>query len=226
VNVLVVEDERRLGQALRRGLSSEGFAVDLALDGSEGLWLATERSYDLILLDIMLPGINGYKVCAQLRAEGNWTPILMLTAKDGEYDEAEALDTGADDYLSKPFSYVVLLARIRSLLRRRLGERPAVLSCGSLSMDPASRRCRRGAQEIALTAREWHILAHLMRHQEQVVSKQEIIEHVWDFGFDGAPNVLEVHISALRRKVDAPFDLRSIRTVRGAGYVLVADGDS
>ncbi len=220
--MLVVEDEKRLALALRRGLKSEGFAVDVAFDGTEGHWLASEQHYDLIVLDIMLPGINGYQLCARLRDAGNWTPILMLTAKDGEYDEAEALDTGADDFLSKPFSYVVLVARLRALLRRGAIERPAVLRCGDLAVDPAARRCSRGSREIALTAKELSVLEYLMRRAGQVVTKTDMLQHVWDFAFDGEANVVEVHVSALRRKIDAPFGRQSIQTVRGAGYKLVA----
>ncbi len=225
MKVLVVEDEKRLAAALKRGLESEGFAVDVALDGLEGRWLASERAYDVIVLDIMLPGVNGYQLCAHLRENGNWTPILMLTAKDGEYDEAEALDTGADDFLSKPFSYVVLVARLRALLRRGAAERPTVLRCGDLSADPSSRRCARGPQQIDLTAKEFNVLEYLMRRAGQVVTKSEMLSHLWDFTFDGDPNVIEVHVSALRRKVDSPFGRKSIVTVRGAGYKLVPDGN-
>ena len=220
----MVEDEKRLAAALKRGLESEGLAVDVALDGLEGQWLASEQTYDVIVLDIMLPGINGYQLCARLRECGNWTPILMLTAKDGEYDEAEALDTGADDFLSKPFSYVVLLARLRALLRRGTAERPVVIRCGDLSVDPSSRRCARGSAEIELTAKEFSVLEYLMRRAGQVVTKSEVLAHVWDFGFDGDPNVIEVHVSALRRKIDGPFGRHSIQTVRGAGYKMVPDG--
>lgn len=225
MRVLVVEDEKRLAAALKGGLQGEGFAVDVALDGEQGQWLAIEQPYDVIVLDIMLPRINGFQVCATLRERGIWTPILMLTAKDGEYDEAEALDTGADDFLSKPFSYVVLLARLRALLRRGKGQRPVVMSCGDLWVDPATRRCGRGLVEVDLTAREFSILEYLMRRTEAVVSKPEILEHVWDFGFDGDANVVEVHISALRRKLDVPFGRQSIQTRRGAGYRLVASGE-
>lgn len=225
MRVLVVEDEKRLAAALKRGLEGEGFAVDVALDGQDGRWLATEHQYDAIVMDIMLPRINGYRLCAELREEGNWTPILMLTAKDGEHDEAEALDTGADDFLSKPFSYVVLLARLRALVRRGVVQRPAVLRCGDLSVDPASHRCLRGSIQLDLTAREFSVLEYLIRRAGQVVSKAEILEHVWDFGFDGDSNVVEVHVSALRRKVDQPFSARSIQTVRGVGYKLEA-GDA
>ncbi|APU44116.1 response regulator transcription factor [Streptomyces sp. TN58] len=224
MRVLVVEDERRLAVALQRGLQSEGFSVDLAHDGPQGLWMATEHHYDLIVLDIMLPGLNGYRVCAKLRAAGNESGILMLTAKDGEYDEAEALDTGADDFLSKPFSYLVLVARLRALGRRTGGRRPQVLRFGDLLIDPARRTCSRGATEIRLTAREFAILEYLGRRSGEVVSKRDILEQVWDAAFDGDPNVVEVHVSAVRRKVDAPFGRAALETVRGAGYRLAADG--
>ncbi|KRV49437.1 two-component system response regulator [Wenjunlia vitaminophila] len=224
MRLLIVEDERRLATALARGLAAEGFAVDVTHDGAEGLRLATGRDYDLVLLDIMLPGLNGYRVCAALRAAGVETPVLMLTAKDGEYDEAEGLDTGADDYLTKPFSYVVLLARVRALLRRRTRGAAPVLRVGDLTLDPAARRCLRGTQEVSLTAKEFAVLEHLAVRAGQVVSKADILEHVWDFAYDGDPNIVEVYVSALRRKMDAPFGRRSITTVRGAGYRLVADG--
>lgn len=220
----MVEDEKRLAAALKRGLEQEGFAVDVALDGTHGDWMASENSYDAILLDIMLPGVNGYQLCARLRERGDWAPILMLTAKDGEYDEAEALDTGADDYLSKPFSFVVLVARLRALLRRGAAARPVVLRCGELTLDPATRRCARGGTPIELTAREFAVLEYLMRRAGQVVTKTEIIDHVWDFGFDGDANVVEVHLSALRRKVDKPFGAASIETLRGSGYRMAAPG--
>jgi DNA-binding response OmpR family regulator len=223
MRVLVVEDEKRLAAALRRGLVSEGFAVDVALDGTQGEWMATAQVYDAIVLDIMLPGVNGYQLCGRLREQGTWTPILMLTAKDGEYDEAEALDTGADDFLSKPFSYVVLVARLRALVRRGSAARPAVLACGDLVLDPASRRCSRGGTPVELTARELAVAEYLLRHAGDVVSKAEILDHVWDFAFDGDPNVVEVHVSALRRKLDRAFGRASIETVRGAGYRLVDD---
>ncbi|MFE5208457.1 response regulator [Streptomyces sp. NPDC056600] len=224
MRLLIVEDERRLAAALRRGLAAEGFAVDVAHDGVEGLHLAQEHPYDLIVLDIMLPGMNGYRVCSALRASGDERPILMLTAKDGEYDEAEGLDTGADDYLTKPFSYVVLLARIRALLRRRTRGGVPVLRIGDLEVDPGAQRVRRGEQEIALTAREFAVLEQLALRAGEVVSKSEILEHVWDFAYDGDPNIVEVYVSTLRRKIDAPFGVRSIITVRGAGYRLERDG--
>jgi DNA-binding response OmpR family regulator len=220
VRILVVEDEVRLAELLRDGLAREGFAVDLAHDGHEGLWLATEQPYDVIVLDVMLPGLNGYALCARLREAGNWTPILMLTAKDGEYDEAEALDTGADDYLSKPFSYVVLLARLRALVRRGTRERPAVLTVGDLRIDPAGLRCSRGDVQIALTPKEFAILHCLARRAGEVVAKSELLARAWDFAFDGDSNVVEVYISALRRKIDRPFGRTTLTTVRGAGYRL------
>ncbi|MFC5745900.1 response regulator transcription factor [Actinomadura rugatobispora] len=225
MRLLIVEDEKRLAASLAGGLAAEGFAVEVAHDGRTGLDRALERGYDLIVLDIMLPGLNGYRVCAELRAAGDETPILMLTAKDGEYDEAEGLDTGADDYLTKPFSYVVLLARIRALLRRRSrgGAVPSIL-LGDLTVDPAARRARRGDEEVELTAKEFAVLEHLAVNAGQVVSKAQIMEHVWDFAYDGDPNIVEVYVSALRRKIDAPFGRRSIVTVRGAGYRLATDG--
>ncbi len=224
MRVLVVEDEKRLAAGLKKGLEAEGFATDVALTGTDGLWFAREHPYDAIVLDIMLPGMNGYKLCATLREEANWTPILMLTAKDGELDEAEALDTGADDYLTKPFSYVVLVARLRALMRRGAHERPAVLSAGDLSFDPGARRARRGEDEVTLTAREMALLEFLLRRKGEVASKREIIEHVWDYDFEGDPNIVEVYIGHLRAKLDRPYGRRSIQTVRGVGYRLDADG--
>ena len=218
--VLVVEDEKRVATAIKRGLEAEGFAVDVVLDGVSGLWMARENSYDVIVLDVMLPGSNGYQVCGTLREEGNWTPILMLTAKTGEYDEAEALDTGADDFLSKPFSYVVLVARLRSLLRRGARERPVELSVAGLRLDPAGRRVWRGDQEIRLTAREFAVLEYLVRRADEVVTKTEILGAVWDFEFEGDPNNVEVYVRRIRSKIDEPFGTATIETIRGAGYRL------
>jgi DNA-binding response OmpR family regulator len=224
VRVLVVEDERRLAAAVRRGLSAEGFAVDIAYDGEDGLHSAREGDYDAVVLDLMLPKISGYRVCQQLRAEKNWVPILILSAKDGEYDQADGLDLGADDYLTKPFSYVVLAARLRALLRRGAVPRPAELLAGDLSLDPASRRVRRGQTEIALTAREFSLLEYLIRRAGQVVSKTQLLEHVWD-SYDSVDlNVVEVYAGYLRRKIDTPFGRQALQTVRGAGYRLAADG--
>ncbi|MGW7198872.1 response regulator transcription factor [Streptomyces chryseus] len=219
MRLLIVEDERRLAVALAKGLTAEGFAVDVVHDGLEGLHRAGEGAYDLVLLDIMLPGMNGYRVCAALRAAGHDVPILMLTAKDGEYDEAEGLDTGADDYLTKPFSYVVLVARVKALLRRRAGAGASpVVVVGDLRVDTASRRVHAGEDEVVLTAKEFAVLEQFAVRAGEVVSKAQILEHVWDFAYDGDPNIVEVYVSALRRKLGAP----RIQTVRGAGYRLVA----
>ncbi|MFC9328516.1 response regulator transcription factor [Kitasatospora sp. NPDC057015] len=223
MRVLVVEDERRLAVALRRGLETEGFRVDVAHDGLEGLRLADQQAYDVIVLDIMLPGLDGYRVCARLRAAGSQAGILMLTAKDGEWDEAEALDTGADDFLSKPFSFLVLVARLRALGRRIGRGRPSVLVLGDLVIDSDARTCSRAGVPTHLTAREFDILEHLALRAGAVVSKREILDQVWDVG-DGDPNVVEVHVSALRRKIDTPFGRSSVQTMRGAGYRLAADG--
>jgi two-component system OmpR family response regulator len=223
MRVLVVEDEAALAEGVRRGLEAEGFATDVAANGVDGLWMAAEHPYDVIVLDILLPGMNGYKVCAELRAAGVWTPILMLTAKDGELDEAEALDTGADDYVTKPFSYVALVARLRALIRRGASERPAVLATGDLRLDPAARRAWRGDVALTLTARELALLEYLLRSDGAVRSKTDIVDHVWDRSFDGDLNIVEVYVGHLRAKIDRPFGRASIETVRGAGYRVVAD---
>jgi len=224
MRILVVEDETRLAEGLRRGLEAEGFAVDVAATGTDGLWLAREQDYSVILLDIMLPGISGYRICETLRAEKNWTPILMLTAKDGEWDQIEALDTGADDYLTKPFSFAILLARVRALLRRGAGERPSIIEAGDLTLDPATKRVARGDTVIELTAREHAVLEFLMRRKGEVVSKREVVDGVWDFDFDGDPNIVEVYVGHLRNKVDRPFGRAAIETLRGSGYRLAAHG--
>jgi DNA-binding response OmpR family regulator len=224
MRVLVVEDEKRLAWSLRVGLEAEGFAVDVAADGTDGLWLARENEYDAIVLDLMLPGVNGYQVCATLRAEQNWTPILMLTAKVGEWDQVEGLDTGADDYMTKPFSYPVLVARLRAVARRGARERPTQLTAGDLRIDPAARRVWRGDTEVELTAREFSLLEFLARNTGDVVSKQRILDAVWDVDFDGDPNIVEVYIRHLRNKVDRPFGREAIQTLRGAGYRLGGDG--
>ncbi|BCJ27270.1 response regulator transcription factor [Actinocatenispora sera] len=223
MRLLVVEDEVRLAAALARGLSAEGFTVDVQHDGPGGLDAARHGDYDAVILDIMLPGLNGYKIIQTLRAERNWVPVLMLSAKDGEYDQSDGLDAGADDYLTKPFSYVVLLARIRALLRRGVRERPAVLSAGDLTLDPATKEVSRGGTPIELTPREFALLEYLMRRGEAVVPKIELLDHVWDAPEDTDPNVVEVYVGYLRRKIDTPFGRSSLRTVRGAGYRLVAD---
>jgi two-component system, OmpR family, response regulator len=225
VKLLMIEDDRKIATSVKRGLEAEGYSVEVAFDGSDGLWMATEGTYDLIILDIMLPGRNGFQICADLRAAGDWTPILMLTAKDGDLDEAEALDTGADDFLSKPFSFPVLVARVRSLLRR-VGGRVAMVpaEAGDLRVDPVSRRVWRGSQEVSVTARQFDVLEFLVRRAGQVVSKREILDGVWQFDFDGDPNIVEVYIRRLRSVIDDPFERQSIVTVRGAGYRLEADG--
>jgi DNA-binding response OmpR family regulator len=224
VRILVVEDDEHLGRAIRRGLGAEGFATDLVRDGVDGLWRATEGDYDVVVLDIMLPGLNGYQVCARLRAAGDWTPVLMLTAKDGEFDEAEALDTGADDFLSKPFSYVVLVARIRALLRRGRRPSPVILTAGDLRLDPVAHRVWRADTEVALTPRQFSLLEFLMRRPGEVLTKATILDHVWDFGADCDPNIVEVYIGHLRKKIDQPYGRSAIRTVRLVGYRLDPDG--
>jgi DNA-binding response OmpR family regulator len=224
MRILVVEDEPRLGSALQRGLGAEGYLVDLAADGIAGLDATRQEAYDAVILDIMLPRLSGYRVVRQLREEGNWVPVILLSAKDGEYDQADGLDCGADDYITKPFSFVVLLARLRALLRRGAPERPVVLTVGTLRLDPASRRVARGDSEIALTAREYALLEYLMRRQDQVVTKVELLDRVWDASADTDPNVVEVYVGYLRRKIDQPYGLRTLQTVRGAGYRLADTG--
>ena len=223
MRVLVVEDEKSLAAGLKKGLEAEGFATDLAFDGVDGLWMARENVYDAIVLDIMLPGMSGYRVCSALREAGVWSPILMLTAKDGEHDEADALDLGADDFLTKPFSYVVLVARLRALLRRGDRERPPILEVGDLRIDPAARRVWRAQTEVSLTARELSLLEFFARRQGEVVGKREVLDHVWDADFEGDPNIVEVYVRHLRNKLDRPFGRNSIQTLRGAGYRLVDD---
>jgi two-component system, OmpR family, response regulator len=221
VRVLVIEDEVHLGEVVRRGLAAEGFDVELTHDGLDGLWRARERRYAAIVLDLLLPGMNGFEVCRTLRDEGIGTPILMLTAKRGEYDEAEALDTGADDFLSKPFSFVVLVARLRALARRG-ASRPPTLTAGDLVVDPAARTCHRDGTAVALTPRELALLAALLRRDGDVAPKHDLLHEVWGDDFDGDANVVEVYVGYLRRKIDAPFGRRTLQTVRGAGYRVVA----
>jgi two-component system OmpR family response regulator len=224
VRILVVEDDEPLAKAVERGLRAEGFAVDVVRDGTEGLWQADEHVYDAIVLDIMLPGMNGFRVCSALRDRGDWTPILMLTAKDGDLDEAEALDTGADDFLSKPFSFVVLVARLRALVRRGRPERPVALEAGDLRLDPAAHRVWRGLTEVVVTPRQFAVLEVLMRRPGQTVSKREILDTVWDMAYDGDPNIVEVYVGHIRRRIDEPFGRAAIETVRGVGYRLAEDG--
>lgn len=224
MRILVVDDEVRLADGIRRGLEAEGFGVDVAHNGVDGLWRARETAYDAIVLDLMMPGMSGWKVCEALRAEENWTPVLMLTAKDGEWDQVKALETGADDYVTKPFSFAVLVARLRALIRRGGVERPTVLEAGDLRLDPGARRAWRGDAEIDLTSREFSVLEHLMRHRGQVLSKRDLIAGVWNDDFEGDPNIVEVYVGHLRRKIDRPFGRAALETVRGAGYRLAADG--
>jgi DNA-binding response OmpR family regulator len=224
MRILVVEDDKHVARAVKRGLEAEGYAVDVAFDGSDGRWLATENVYDAMVLDIMLPGISGYELCSKLRESRDWTPILMLTAKDGEEDEARALDTGADDFLAKPFSYMVLLARLRALLRRGQRERPSLLTAGDLRLDPAEHRVWRGDAVVELTPRQFALLEFLMRRAGEVLSKREILEHVWDFAFEGDPNIVEVYVGQLRQRVDRPFGRSSLQTVRHVGYRLDPEG--
>nr|WP_157344962.1 response regulator transcription factor [Nocardioides sp. MAH-18] len=219
---MVVEDDKQLAASLRRGLEAEGYAVDVALDGTEGEWFALENSYDALVVDVMLPGLAGDALCARRREAGDWTPILMLTARSGPEQESRALDAGADDFLSKPFSFMVLTARLRALVRRGRQERPAVLQVGDLRLDPATHQAWRGTTEIALTPRQFSLLEFLMRRPGEVLPKSTILEHVWDFAYDGHPNIVEVYMRQLRQRVDEPFGRRSLQTVRLVGYRLAA----
>jgi two-component system, OmpR family, response regulator len=221
MRVLVVEDDARIASAVKRGLDAEGFSVQVSADGDDGLWRATEQHYDLLIVDLMLPGRDGFEICRVLREQGDWTPILVLTARDGEVDETRALDTGADDYLVKPFAFPMLVAHVRALLRRTSGTAPAI-EVGDLRLDPARHRCWRGQTEIGLTAREFAVLEYLVRRAGLVTPKFEIIRGVWEYDFDGDPNIVEVYIRRLRRKIDLPFGRHDIETVRGAGYRLAA----
>jgi two-component system, OmpR family, response regulator len=220
VRVLVVEDERKMAGLLKRGLEEEGYAVDTAADGQEAVWLATENAYDAVVLDVMLPDVDGFEVCRRLRDAGQWSPVLMLTARDAVADRVSGLDAGADDYLTKPFSFAELLARIRALVRRGSAERPSILRSGALTLDPATRRVIRGNVPIELTAKEFALLEYFMRHPGEVLSRTRLIEHVWDFAYEGDSNVVDVYVRYLREKVDRPFGTDSIETVRGAGYRL------
>lgn len=223
MRVLLVEDEQRLADSLCKGLRAEGYAVDHAPDGGEGLWFAQENRYDVIVLDVMLPVLNGYEVCRRLRDEQNWTPIVMLTARDDVTDQVQGLDHGADDYVTKPFSFEVLLARLRSLSRRGAVARPAVLTVGDLTLDPATKQVARGDISVEVTAREFTILELLMRRGDTVVTKREIRENIWDFNYEGDANIVEVYMARLRRKIDKPFGRQSLETVRGLGYRLRGD---
>jgi DNA-binding response OmpR family regulator len=223
VRILVVEDEPAMAEALTWGLKEEGYVVDVAATGEDGLWKARETAHDAIILDVMLPGLNGYQVCERLREDGVWTPILMLTALDADLDQAEGLDVGADDYLTKPFSYPVLLARLRALIRRRLRARPAELTAAGLTLDPGSRTVSRGGAALDLTGREVAVLEYLLRNQGRVVSKTELLDHCWDPAYDGGPAVVEVLVHRLRRKIEPGGGPAVVRTVRGQGYVIPDD---
>lgn len=220
MRVLLVEDEVNIALPLKRALVNEGFVVDVAHDGVTGQWLATENPYDVVVLDIMLPRRNGYDVLRNLRELRIWTPVLMLTAKDGEYDQTDAFDLGADDYLSKPFSFIVLLARLRALVRRGAPERPVTLEAGDLQLDPAKHLVTRAGAVLTLTSREFAVLLFLMRHVGDVVSKAEILDNVWDPAYEGSENIVEVYVGQLRKKIDMPFGVESLETVRGRGYRL------
>lgn len=224
MKILIVEDDRKIAGAVRRGLEAEGFTVECSLDGTDGLWRIREGHHDLIVLDIMLPGVNGYEICRIIRSENIWTPVLMLTAKGSELDEAEALDTGADDYVVKPFAFVALVARIRALLRRSGGRDPVPVVAGDLRIDPVQRRVWRGDTEIELTTRQFDVLEFFMRRVGDVLSKPEILDGVWTYDFDGDVNIVEVYVRRLRERIDEPFGRHAIETVRGAGYRLSADG--
>lgn len=223
MKVLIVEDEPRLSSTLAIGLRAEGFAVVEAANGIDGLWQATENDFDVVVLDIMLPGLNGYEVLRRMRARSVWTPVLMLTAKDGEYDQTDAFDLGADDYLTKPFSFIVLVARLRALVRRAAPHKPPLLTAGTLTLDPGRRLVQRGDKPLSLTPREYGVLEYLMRNKNIAVTKADLLHHVWDAHYDGPDNVVEVYVGYVRRKIDIPFGTNTIETIRGVGYRLAAD---
>lgn len=224
MKLLMIEDDKKIATAVKRGLEAEGFAVEVVFDGVDGLWMAQEGAFDALIVDVMLPGMNGFQICAALRESNIWTPILVLTAKDGELDEAEALDSGADDYVMKPFSFPVLVARLRALLRRTGTGSPIPLEAGDLRIDPLQHRAWRGDQEVALTTRQFQVLEFLIRRVGTVQSKDDILAGVWDYDFDGDPNIVEVYIRRLRTRIDEPYGRHAIETVRGSGYRLATDG--
>jgi two-component system, OmpR family, response regulator len=224
MRVLVVEDEPRMASLIRRGLTREGLAADVACTGEDALWMAEAHDYDVIVLDVLLPSIDGFETCKRLRQNGIWAPVLMLTARDAVEDRVAGLDTGADDYLVKPFAFAELLARLRALARRGDSERPNVLEVGDLRLDPATREVRRGASEVRLSAKEFALLETFMRRPGDVLSRVHLLEHAWDFAYENRSNVVDVYVRNLRRKIDEPFGRRSLETVRGAGYRLRPDG--
>jgi two-component system OmpR family response regulator len=224
MRLLVVEDDIKMAALLKRGLEREGYAVDVAASGGDALWAGREFPYDAVVLDAMIPGPDGFEVCRRLREAGRWMPVVMLTARDAVEDRVRGLDAGADDYLTKPFSFAELYARLRALLRRDTGERPVTLRAGDLRLDPAGRVVRRGSTEVVVSTREFSLLEFLLRRKGEVLSRSEILDHVWDFAYDGTSNVVDVYVRYLREKVDRPFDRRAIETVRGTGYRLRADG--
>ena len=220
MRVLVVEDAVKVAGIIKRGLEEEGFAVDVVGSGKEALWIGNENEYDAVVLDVMLPDMDGFEVSRRLRRDGRWFPVLMLTARDAVSDRVRGLDAGADDYLTKPFAFPELVARLRALMRRGAKPRPSVIAVGDLSLDPSTREVRRGANDIALTAKEFALLEYFMRNPEQVLSRTRLLEHVWDFAFDGDPHVVSVYVGYLRDKIDRPFKRSSLETIRGSGYRL------
>ncbi len=221
--VLVVEDSAKMAALLRRGLQAEGYSVDVATNGADGVWMATGRPTDVVVLDVMLPDLDGFDVIRQIRAAGTWTPVLMLTARKSLDDRVHGLDVGADDYLTKPFAFTELAARLRALVRRGPSERPPILRVGDLSLDPATRIVSRAETQVALTPKEFSVLEFLMRHPAEVVTRMQLLDHCWDFSYDGSSNVVDVYVNYLRDKIDRPFGRSSIVTIRGAGYRLVAE---
>jgi two-component system OmpR family response regulator len=224
MRVLIVEDEVKMAGLIRRGMREEGLAADVAIKGEDALWMADATPYDAIVLDVMLPGIDGFETCRRLREKGIWAPVLMLTARDAIEDRVAGLDTGADDYLTKPFSFVELLARLRALARRGHVEHATVLSVGDLNLDPAARRVWREQTDISLSAKEFALLETFMRHPGQVLDRLQLLEHAWDYEYENRSNVIDVYVRYLREKIDRPFGVDSLETVRGAGYRLRADG--
>ncbi len=224
MRLLLVEDDVKMSDVLKRGLEREGYAVDVAVTGEDAMWAGREVPYDAVVLDVMIPAPDGFEVCRQLRAADKWMPVMLLTARDSVDDRVRGLDAGADDYLPKPFAFAELFARLRALLRRESGVRPAVLEAGDLTLDPATKVVTRGDTTVDLSAREFALLELLLRHQDEVLSRTAILDHVWDFAYDGTSNVVDVYVRYVREKVDRPFDRHAIETVRGTGYRLRSDG--